>query len=57
MLGYYGDDSTDQSGVSTDSTGMPVVTVVASQNSGLPTWPLWLVLGIAAYMIFSGKKP
>lgn len=53
FLSAYGDDTTDDSGVSVDSSGMSVVTVEASRS--LPIWPLLLVLGIVAYMALSEK--
>jgi hypothetical protein len=41
-------------GVSTDDSGMSVVTVVGTPSTGLPWW-VW-VLGIGALIYFGGRK-
>jgi hypothetical protein len=46
-----GDDS---AGVSTDDSGMSVVTVVGSNS--LPAWPLLVIAAIVVYMVMTEKS-
>lgn len=51
-----GDDSTDIPGVSTDESGMSVVTVVGTPANSLPAWPLLILAGIVVYMVMTEKS-
>lgn len=50
----FGDDATGDPAISTDSSGMSVVTITSGPSTGLP-WYAWLIALAGTYYLLQSK--